>query len=73
MEMSFHSQQIKLTFTRNILHLVSTLYFNCFEIESFKNSEMVYQAQLNRGVEIIYVMKRHTDHVDVSRVLIIED
>ena len=29
--------------------------------------------QLNRGVEIIYVMQRHTDHVDVSRVLIIED
>ena len=27
--------------------------------------------QLNRGVEMTYVMQRQTDHVDVSRVLII--
>ena len=48
MEMSFHSQQIKLTFTRNVLHLVATLYFNCFESESFKNSEMVYSSTQSR-------------------------
>ena len=66
--MNFHSLQIRRTFTRNVLHLVSTISFNCFEVLGTRKGSI---PQLNRGLEMICVMQRYTDHVDVSRVLII--
>ena len=70
MKINFHSLQIRRTFTRNVLHLVSTISFNCFESEVLGTRKGSI-PQLNRGLEMICVMQRHTDHVDVSRVLII--
>ena len=63
--MNFHSLQIRRTFTRN-----STISFNCFEGEVLGTRKGSI-PQLNRGLEMICVMQRYTDHVDVSRVLII--
>ena len=70
MKMNFHSLQIRRTFTRNVLHLVSTISFNCFEGEVLGTRKGSI-PQLNRGLEMICVMQRYTDHFDVSRVLII--
>ena len=70
MKMNFHSLQIRRTFTRNVLHLVSTISFNCFEGEVL-GTQKGSIPQLNRGLEMICVMQRYADHVDVSRVLII--
>ena len=70
MKINFHSLQIRRTFTRNVLHLVSTISFNCFESEVLGTRKGSI-PQLNRGLEMICVMQRNTDHVDVSRVLII--
>ena len=69
MKMNFHYQQIKVTFTRIFFLLVSTLSFRSFESE-FGNRKWCI-PQLNRGIEMTYVMQRQTDHVNVSRVLII--
>ena len=69
MKMNFHSLQIRRSFTRNVLHLVSTISFNCFEGE-VSGTRKGSIPQLNRGLEMIWVMQRYTD-VDVSSVLII--
>ena len=74
MEMNFHSQQKKTHFHKKCfaLSLNSLFQLLCMK-ERVLTTRKWSILQLNRGFEIIYVMQRHTDNVDVTRVLIIED
>ena len=70
MKMNFHYQQIKLTFTRIFFTKSQLSLSGLLKVRLFGNRKWSI-PQLNRGVEMTYVMQRQTDHVDVSRVLII--